>query len=328
MAERQMLTVKQVENLLTARIPLSKTGIPMPTNMAQLNALGAAVANSPLIPSEYQDIRRWAGASAGKVVASVMVAGGEIGLSPMASLRYIAIINGRPTVFGDGLRALAVGHPDYGGMTEEEVGGKLWVDGKPNVEFGARVTIKRRFGEDMHESILTFTVEDAMMAGLWQRDNLRQKSDSKAPWFRYPKIMLRKRAVGHAVRAAFPDVLAGAGLMAADAATAREARWDMDAVVDAEYADAAEPPSGNAASGNVARGRALIGAKAKPAKVDAEPVAEAVPPAGEGAEDERAMIACANCAELYAAPDLMDGWCSACVCERDEQRQRDAEGLF
>ena len=117
----------------------------------------------------------------------------EIGLTPMAALQSIAVVNGRPTVYGDGAIALvrASGKCEY---IREEVKG----DG----EAMAAVCEVKRKGEE-RPIIGRFSVGDAKRAGLWGK---------KGPWTQYPKRMLTMRARAFAMRDGFADVLRGLGI--------------------------------------------------------------------------------------------------------------------
>jgi hypothetical protein len=114
----------------------------------------------------------------------------EIGLTPMAALQRIAVVNGRPSLWGDG----AMGLVRASGLCEfvrERVEG----DGDKRV---AICEAKRR-GES--EAIIgRFSVADARRAGLW---------DKAGPWKQYPDRMLQMRARAFALRDGFADVLGG-----------------------------------------------------------------------------------------------------------------------
>jgi hypothetical protein len=116
--------------------------------------------------------------------------GSEVGLSPMQSLQSIAVINGRPTIWGDAALALVQGSPvcEYVYETVEGEG-----------EGMAAVCQAKRRGYSKPTTV-TFSVADAKRAGLWGKSG---------PWTQYPKRMLQLRARGFALRDAFPDVLRG-----------------------------------------------------------------------------------------------------------------------
>ena len=122
----------------------------------------------------------------GDVLVAVQM-GGEIGLQPMQALQNIAVINGRPCVWGDALPALAKAHPSFISMDESF----------DESTMTATCKVKRK-GEP--EQTVTFSKADAETAKLW---------DKQGPWQTYPKRMLAMRARGWAIRNVFPDALKG-----------------------------------------------------------------------------------------------------------------------
>lgn len=141
------------------------------------------VVNSGLAPSQFK--------SSPDAVLVAMQHGMEVGLSPMASLHSIAVINGRPTLYGDGLMAVARAHPDCIDIVETLDRGQ----GDDNIV--AKCEIHRR---DCLPLVRTFSVADAKLAGLWKK---------AGPWTQYPKRMLQMRARSFAIRDAFADALKG-----------------------------------------------------------------------------------------------------------------------
>lgn len=111
--------------------------------------------------------------------------GMEIGLKPLQAMQNIAVINGRPSLWGDSVIALARNSPVCEYIVEED-------DGRT-----ATCKVKRR-GEP--EQIRTFSMEDAKIAGLLGK---------QGPWTQYPKRMRQMRARAFAIRDVFPDVLKG-----------------------------------------------------------------------------------------------------------------------
>jgi hypothetical protein len=140
------------------------------------------VANSDFAPKDFR----------GKP-ASCMLAiqcGAEIGLAPLQALQSIAVVNGRPAVYGDA--ALAVVKASH---VCEYVIEACDGDGEQMV---ATCTAKRRGYPQ--PTVVKFSVADAKKAGLWGKSG---------PWSQYPRRMLQMRARGFALRDAFPDVLKG-----------------------------------------------------------------------------------------------------------------------
>lgn len=114
----------------------------------------------------------------------------EVGLTPMAALQRIAVVNGRPTIWGDGAMGLVRGS----GLCEyvhEAVTG--------TGEGRAAVCKAKRKGE-VEPIVRSFSVADAKKAGLWGKSG---------PWTQYPDRMLAMRARAFALRDGFADVLGG-----------------------------------------------------------------------------------------------------------------------
>lgn len=132
---------------------------------------------SSLVPKDYQG-------NAGNIIVA-MQWGMELGLQPLQAMQSIAVINGRPSIFGDAMIALVKGSGLLEAMREDISDNE------------ATCHVKRR-GEA--EQSRTFTVEDAKKAGLWGK---------QGPWQQYPKRMLQMRARSWALRDIFPDVLRG-----------------------------------------------------------------------------------------------------------------------
>ena len=121
--------------------------------------------------------------------------GMEVGLSPIAALQRMAIIDGRPTIWGDAALALVQASGLLISIREE-----IQEDAtQPNINRLTAICTVTRHGR-AEPVTKTFSVEDAKRAGLWQKPG---------PWSDYPKRMLAMRARAFALRDAFPDVLAG-----------------------------------------------------------------------------------------------------------------------
>jgi hypothetical protein len=116
--------------------------------------------------------------------------GSEVGLSPMQSLQSIAVINGRPTIWGDAALALvqACSVCEYVREYLEGEGDNL-----------TAVCEAKRHGYPAPTTV-RFSVADAKKAGLWGKTG---------PWTQYPSRMLQLRARGFALRNAFADALRG-----------------------------------------------------------------------------------------------------------------------
>jgi len=116
--------------------------------------------------------------------------GSEVGLSPMQSLQSIAVINGRPTIWGDAALALVQSSPACEYVKE-------YIEGEGD-QAVAVCEVKRR-GYPA-PTISRFSIADAKRAGL---------AGKTGPWSQYPSRMLALRARGFALRNAFADALRG-----------------------------------------------------------------------------------------------------------------------
>jgi hypothetical protein len=153
-----------------------------PTTMGEALQFSEMLANSSMVPKAYQG-------KANDVLVCIQW-GYEMGLAPMQSLQNIAVINGKPSVYGDAMMALVQASPVCEDVEEYFEG-----EGTPNP---VAVCVAKRKGRKPVET--RFSVEDAKRAGLWGKGG---------PWTAYPKRMLQMRARGFALRDAFPDVLKG-----------------------------------------------------------------------------------------------------------------------
>jgi hypothetical protein len=156
-----------------------KTTLLTPSNLKEAMEYATIIANSAMVPRTYQ------GKAADILVAVQM--GAELGLKPIQALQNIAVINGKPSVYGDALLALVQAHSSF-----EDI--KEWYDEKTNTAF---CRVKRR---NQTEHTVSFSAEDAKKAGLWGKSG---------PWTQYPKRMMQMRARGFALRDKFADALGG-----------------------------------------------------------------------------------------------------------------------
>lgn len=116
--------------------------------------------------------------------AAAMLYGREVGLPPMTALNMTHVVEGKPGLSAEGMRAvvLAAGH---------------------EIEFvestGAICTMRaRRRGSDTWTSI-SWTIDAARQAGL----------ANKNVWKSYPRVMLQARCTTELCRMVFPDVIHG-----------------------------------------------------------------------------------------------------------------------
>ena len=151
-----------------------------PKNLSEAMEYAKIIASSGMVPKSFQG-------RPGDVLVAVQM-GVELGLPPTQALQNIAVINGRPSLWGDAVLAIVKGSPVCDYVRE-------YFDAKTGV---ATCIAKRT--DDAEEVVKTFSYEDAKRAGLWGK---------QGPWTQYPQRMAQMRARSWAVRDAFPDLLRG-----------------------------------------------------------------------------------------------------------------------
>lgn len=164
-----------------------------PRNFEELWRFAQMVADTDYVPPADRG-------KPGQVIAKVQY-GNEIGLPAMQSLQWIAVINGKPALFGDGFWMLVKSHP-LCQWTKETTPQEALRQGY------AEVTIMRK--GDPEPTTRQFTMEEAKRAGLIER------SGPKGPWSTYPGEMLVWKARHRCTSAAIPEAVGG--LMPADVA--------------------------------------------------------------------------------------------------------------
>jgi hypothetical protein len=176
-----------------ARVP-ARIGI-APQTLEEGWRLAQMMARSELVPKSFR------GHPEDVLVAIQM--GVEIGFAPMQALQSIAVINGRPSVWGDGLLALLMAAPVYKDHDEYyEVDGErredLTVEDLKKDQTCAVCTFWRH--GKATPTTRRFSIGKAKKAGLLGKEG---------PWQTHPDRMLQMRARGFAGRDTFPDVLRG-----------------------------------------------------------------------------------------------------------------------
>lgn len=146
----------------------------VPQTIEEVFRLATAVAKSGLAPK---------GMTTPEQITVAILHGAELGLPPMQSIQRIAVVNGRPTLWGDAIPALLLG-----------AGFKLreWMDGGT-----AHCEITRPNGDKAERM---FSDADAKTAGL---------KGKPGPWTQYPDRMKQMRARGFCARDIAADVLGG-----------------------------------------------------------------------------------------------------------------------
>jgi hypothetical protein len=126
----------------------------------------------------------------------------EVGLPPMAALQNIAVINGRPALYGDTALGIVRGTGELEEFDEwyEARGERLsnFPTSKDVPDDVVAVCQIKRRGYRAQRS--TFSIADAKRAGLWGK---------QGPWTEYPQRMLKWRARSFGLRDQFSDALRG-----------------------------------------------------------------------------------------------------------------------
>lgn len=148
-----------------------------PQSLDEAMRFADLLSKSSIVPKDFSG-------NPGNVLVAIQW-GMELGLQPMQAMQNIAVINGRPSLWGDAVIALVRSSPLCEYVYETDDGN------------AATCRVKRR-GED--EQVRTFSMEDAQRAGLIGKSG---------PWTQYPKRMRQMRARAFAMRDVFPDVLRG-----------------------------------------------------------------------------------------------------------------------
>lgn len=149
-----------------------------PRSLDEAMKFAQMMADSDLVPRDYKG-------KPGNILVAIQM-GHELGMTPMRAVRNIAVINGRPSMWGDEVLALVLASPVCEYVNESESTDKEGV-----------CRVKRK-GSPEH--VATFSLEDAKRAGLLSK---------QGPWQTHTKRMLTLRARGFALRDKFADVLAG-----------------------------------------------------------------------------------------------------------------------
>lgn len=157
----------------------------IPRTLDEAKSLAEVMSKSTLLPEALRG-------KAADVFVSIL-AGQELGLPPMAALRGVHVVQGKPILSADTMVGVVLGS----GMAEYF---------SCTAETATSVTYEtKRRGTPTPQSC-TWTVEDAKRAGLLDKDG-RGKDGSN--WAKYQRAMLRARCKAMLARDVYPDVLAG-----------------------------------------------------------------------------------------------------------------------
>lgn len=118
-------------------------------------------------------------------IVAIVLAGAELGIPPMASIRSIHLIDGKPVLSADAMAGLCLRNRDVCEYLTLVV----------STDAKATYRAKRKGAPEPVE--ISFTIEQAKIAGLVGKGN----------WAKYPAAMLRARAMSAIARAVFPDLV-------------------------------------------------------------------------------------------------------------------------
>lgn len=165
-------------------LALNSRGVQLAT-YDEMKAFARDIANSGLAPKDLNTPER---------ILVALQHGMELGLSPAQALQSIAVINGRPVLFGDAVLALVKAHPECDDVIES------FEKGDSEEGMTAICTVQRTGKQPVTRK---FTVAMAKKANLWGK---------AGPWTQYAPRMLQMRARSWALRDSFPDALKGVGI--------------------------------------------------------------------------------------------------------------------
>jgi hypothetical protein len=162
-----------------------------PRSLAAVRELAQLIACAEWAPDSYRDLE--GNYSVAKIELAIMQ-GAVVGLGPIASVQSIALIDGKPAIWGDGALAVVTYSGLLDDMAEEYV-----IDDDEGLT--AISTLRRRHRPT--PIVGRFSLAMAETAQLTQKEG---------PWRSYPRRMLMMRARSWALRDGFADVLRGLAL--------------------------------------------------------------------------------------------------------------------
>ena len=165
-------------------------------NFEEAMKIATMLAGSKLVPTQYQGHPE-----------DVLIAcswGESLGLKPLSALNAIAVVNGRPQLFGDALKALIMKH----GTIEEQ-----WDD-----QNGVWTMIAHRKGYP--DVTWSYGYDDAIAAGHVsynpQNNTFGLGARKSDAWAKYTKRMCQLKCRNFVIRDAFPDVIQGIDIEGSD----------------------------------------------------------------------------------------------------------------
>lgn len=162
-----------------------------PQTLGEYMELAKMLSESDIVPKEFKG-------KPGNVLVALQM-GAEVGLHPVQALQSIAVINGKPSIYGDAGLALVMRSPDFGDIEE--------------TDDGQEATCKLIRKNKPTPTVRSFSMTDAQVAKVYESDGRGGGSwkslSQRTTWMSYPKRMRQMRARWWAMRDTFPDVLKG-----------------------------------------------------------------------------------------------------------------------
>lgn len=203
-AQTQALTPFQARAMeLRENIAASEPTALVPRTFAEAQAFASALATSDLVPKALRD-------NAPNTLMMIL-AGAELGVAPIASMRIFHVIEGVPKLSADGIAALCLKSP-------------LCEYLEPRVQTNERVVWATKRRDRPSEVVLEVTQVDIERANLHKS----RSSGAASNHVLYPRAMKNARCKAELCRLVFPEICAGM-------LSAEEAR-DSDAI-DAEFTE-------------------------------------------------------------------------------------------
>lgn len=159
----------------------------IPTSYEEIERLSRKICAANWVPKSYLDRN---GQPNQCMVEVAIMHGHEVGLTPIAAIQSIAVINGMPTIWGDAMLALV----RVSGLLDDI---NEYFEGEGDDMAAVCVAIRRG---QVTPVIGRFSVAMAKKAGLWGK---------QGPWTQYASRMMKLRARSWCLRDGYADVLRG-----------------------------------------------------------------------------------------------------------------------
>src|ERR1700686_5189478 len=160
----------------------------VPKSLAEVRELARLIGLAEWAPDSYRDLD---GNYLQQKIELAIMPGATVGLGPIAAVQSIAVIDGMPTIWGDGALSIVERSGLLEDMLEE-------YQADPDQGLTAICTMRRR--RRPTPIVNRFSMAMAEQAHLTRKEG---------PWQSYPQRMLKMRARSWTIRDGFADVLRG-----------------------------------------------------------------------------------------------------------------------